>query len=455
MESIDSGDPFSIGFYFTYSSLISSFSLAYLASIFTIIFLLLASALVSGAEAAFFNLSPDHLQQLRQSRNRSERLVSALLEVPRLLLATLLIMNIVIKLGIITVAAYLVWLLTGNTSVSSGQLAVLVFSLTFLIVFFGEVLPKVYSAQHNVATARRTAPLFQLALVLLRPLSWLMVSLSRLIERRISNRIYYTSPEGLQKSIDAVIGRETSAEEQVLLKGIVNFGNVTVRQVMRSRVDILALEKSLSLPELIENINQWGYSRIPVYQETIDRIEGILYIKDLLPYLDAEPSFDWQKLVRPPFFVPESKKINVLLRDFQEMHVHMAIVVDEYGGTSGLLTLEDIIEEIVGDINDEFDEEEDAVYSQVGDNTFIFEGKALLHDFCRVMAMPPDLFDPVKGDSESVGGLMLELFSRIPRAGEEIAYDRFKFVVESADNKKIKRVKVYVVDVEETVKKSD
>jgi putative hemolysin len=452
LESVDTGDPFSFGAYLSSLDLISSFSLGYLASILTLILLLFASALVSGAEAAFFSLSPDTLHQLRQSQDRSERLIPTLLQTPRRLQATLLVMNTIINLGIITVAAYLAMQLLDT--VSSGLLVALTLVITFAIVFFGEVLPKVYAVPHNQAAARHTASFFQVSQRLFRPLSWLMIALSRLIEKRFNNRTYYTSAEGLQQSIDSVMKEEASSEEQVLLKGIVTFGSVSVTQVMRSRVDITALDNTTPLPEVIGNIRQWGYSRIPVYHETIDKIEGILYIKDLLPYLEAAPTFDWPKLVRPPFFVPESKKISDLLRDFQEMHVHMAIVVDEYGGTSGLITLEDIIEEIVGDISDEFDADEDVVYSQIDENTFIFEGKTLLHDFCRIMGMPTDVFDPVRGESESVGGLMLAIFSRIPRAGEEAAFDRFRFVIESADNKKIKRVKVHVVHLEENIRKT-
>ncbi|CAN5815461.1 gliding motility-associated protein GldE [soil metagenome] len=452
MESIDPGDPLSLGSFLFYANLLSSFSLGFLASVFTIALFLLASALVSGAEAAFFSLSEDHLQLLRQSDRRSERLVVTLLQAPRRLLATLLALNTIINLGIITVAAHAAWLLA--SPLSTLHLVVLTLAITLAIVFFGEVLPKVYAIPHNRALARSTARFFRTAQLILRPLSWLLLSLSRFIEGRFDNRTFYTSAEGLQQSIDIAINEESSVEEQVLLQGIVNFSSVSVTQVMRSRLDISALEDTTPLPEVIANIQGWGFSRIPVYHESIDKIEGILYIKDLLPYLDASPSFEWPKLVRPPYFVPESKKLNDLLRDFQELRVHMAIVVDEYGGTSGLVTLADIIEEIVGDLSDEVDEEEDVVYSQVDENTFIFEGKTLLHDFCRTIAVPTDAFDPVRGESESVGGLMLELFSRIPRAGEEVAYDRFKFVIESADNKKIKRVKVHLVHLEENVRKT-
>ena len=215
---------------------------------------------------------------------------------------------------------------------------------------------------------------------------------------------------------------------------------------MRSRVDVIAFSRETGFTELLRLINQEGYSRIPVYGETIDQIEGILYIKDLLPHLDASPDFHWQQLLRPPYFVPEGKKIDDLLREFQERHVHMAIVVDEYGGTAGLLTFEDIIEEIVGEINDEFDEEEREEYAQLDENTYIFEGQTPLHEFARVTGMPTEILDQVRKSNESVGGLMLEMFEKIPQEGEEIELDPCRFVIEAADNKRVKRVKVYVDD---------
>jgi putative hemolysin len=452
LENIDPGDPHSIGSFINSLNLFSHFSLGYLASTITITILLLVSALLSGAEVAFFSLSKEHVQRYRQSNSRAEKLIFDLLQHPRRLLATILIMNTMVNLAIISVSGYLAWILL--EPISSLQVILLTLLIASGIIFFGEVLPKVYAMPHNQDFALYTAPFFQASGSIFRPLSWLMLTLTRLIEGRLHQRTFYTSPEGLQQSIDMVINQESSAEEQVLLKGIVSFSSVSVTEIMRSRLDITALDASTPLPDVIDNIREWGYSRIPVYHESIDKIEGILYIKDLLPHLEAGPSFAWPKLVRPPFFVPESKMINDLLRDFQELRVHMAIVVDEYGGTSGLVTLEDIIEEIVGDISDEFDVDEDVVYSQIDENTFIFEGKTLLHDFCRIMSITSDIFDPVKGESESVGGLMLELFSRIPRTGEQIAFDRFKFVIDSADNKKIKRVKVHVVHFEENIRKN-
>jgi CBS domain containing-hemolysin-like protein len=219
---------------------------------------------------------------------------------------------------------------------------------------------------------------------------------------------------------------------------------------MRSRVDITAFNQELSLPELLSFINQEGYSRIPVYTGTIDKITGILYIKDLLPHLEATPDFAWQTLIRPPYFVPESKMINDLLREFQEMHVHMAIVVDEYGGTAGLLTFEDIIEEIVGEINDEFDEEEPIEYEQLDQNTYIFEAQTSLNEFCKVTGMPAEVLESVRKNNESVGGLMLELFAKIPQDGEEVMLDSYRFTIDAADSTKVKRVKVYVGDANET-----
>ena len=247
----------------------------------------------------------------------------------------------------------------------------------------------------------------------------------------------------LEHALEIATDEHTSEEEKEILKGIVNFGSLSVKQVMRSRMDISAFDIETDYITLIREIDNLSFSRIPVYRETIDKIEGILYVKDLLPHLDKGNNYKWQNLLRSGFFVPESKKIDALLRDFQEKRVHMAIVVDEYGGTSGLITLEDIIEEIVGEINDEFDDD-DVAYNKLDDHTYIFEGKTSLNDFCKIISEEPVLFEEVKGESESLGGLLLELHSKLPRVGDKINYDKFVFTIVSVDSKRIKRVRVYI-----------
>ncbi|GEO02971.1 hypothetical protein AAE02nite_06350 [Adhaeribacter aerolatus] len=441
MEPTDAGDPPS---YFTYlvSAFFSPLSLDLVLAATGIIFLLLLSALVSGAEAAFFSLSEAELATCRQHPRRSYKRILDLLQHPRRLLTTMLVIDNIINVALVMIIINLAMRLNGSYLGFSTVLTIAVV-LTIAISFFGEVLPKIRATQNRLTTACRMAGFLHWADMLLTPISGLLLGLSNLIEQNTKSRPPSERLDELQNAIDATLTTE-NREEKEILKGIVNFSTTTVKQVMHSRVDVIAFDSSTSYADLLPLINQWGYSRVPVYTETIDKIEGILYIKDLLQHLDAGPDFAWQALLRPPYFVPESKKIDDLLREFQEMHVHMAIVVDEYGGTAGLLTFEDIVEEIVGEIKDEFDEEEEVEYAQIDENTFIFEGQTSLNEFCKVTGIEPEVLESVRKNNESVGGLMLELFSKIPQEGEEIELDVCKFVIQSADNKRVKQVKVYV-----------
>jgi putative hemolysin len=445
LENIDAGDPPS---YYSYlvSALLSPFNVELVVSIAGIIFLLLLSALVSGAEAAFFSLSTSELEECRHRPQRSYQQIADLLQQPRRLLTTLLVMDNLINIGLVIIAVNLVSRFSGNSSLDFITILVLSLSLTIAIAFFGEVLPKIRARHNRLTTALRMAGVVRAAGILFAPLVSLLLSLSHVIERKARNKPGSAALTELQSAIEASLTPESSPGEKEILQGIVNFSSITAKQIMRSRVDVIAFSRDTGFGDLLGLINREGYSRIPVYADTIDQIEGILYIKDLLPYLDAGPEFNWQELLRPPYFVPEGKKIDDLLREFQDMHVHMAIVVDEYGGTAGLLTFEDIIEEIVGEINDEFDEEESQEYAQVDENTYIFEGQTSLHELTRVTGIPSEVLDQVRKSNESVGGLMLELFAKIPQDGEEIELDRYRFVIEAADSKRVKRVKVYVDD---------
>ncbi|HAA10743.1 MAG TPA: gliding motility-associated protein GldE [Cytophagales bacterium] len=406
-----------------------------------LLILLVASALVSGSEVAFFSLRKDELES--QPNQPSVSRVQWLLKKPQRLLATILILNNFINVAIVTLSTFLTWSITGAESASGWAAVILVFATTFAIVFFGEVVPKVFATQYNLRFAKFMSQPLMFANQLFRPLSWILMSLSRIIEKRIERKGYEISVNELQQAVELTAEGEASEEEKDILKGIVNFGTITVKQIMRSRMDIVAFDVELNFHELMDKVNKNSYSRIPVFEETIDHLEGILYIKDLLPHLDHQEDFKWQTLLRPTYFVPENKKIDSLLRDFQEKRVHMAIVVDEYGGTSGLITLEDIIEEIVGEINDEFDEE-DIAYNRLDENTFVFEGKTSLNDFTKVVNIDPTTFDEVKGDSESLGGLLLELNSTLPRSGEKITYERFVFTVVAVDPKRIKKIRVFI-----------
>ncbi|TPE45606.1 gliding motility-associated protein GldE [Pontibacter mangrovi] len=411
---------------------------------------MLLSALTSGAEAAFFSLSEQELERCKSSKRHAEQRVYELLQNPRQLLTTILILNNGINVAIITLFAYVAWQLFGTATLPAGAMALCMLLGTFFIVFFGEVLPKVYVQKQRLPLACRMTGVLDKLKLLVRPLSWLLIFINEHIERKYIIRGYNHTIEELHHSLDvALINADTSPEERKILRGVVNFGAISVKQIMRPRMDIIAFNTAMTLPELMPEIVKWGYSRVPVYSESTDQIEGILYVKDLLPHLSKGADFKWQQLVRPPFFVPENKRIADLFQDFKDKHVHMAIVVNEYGSTIGLLTLEDIVEEIVGEINDEFDDDDDIIYSQLDENTFIFDGKTSLHDFCKITEVPFDIFDEVKGENETVAGLMLVLFSKIPRVGDTTQHGRFHFTIESADTKRVKRVKINVASKKE------
>lgn len=391
------------------------------------------------------------MQHCRQSPKRAEQLVPVLLENPRRLLTTLRVLDTIINISVILAGLHLFWHAVAMPTLPAEALWGLTLFFTFMIAFFGEVLPKVYANQKNLTTARRMAGLVYTGQKILAPVISLLLGITQAVEIRHRSRPSTQIIEELQQAIDEASPADTTHEEKEILKGIVNFGSLTVKQIMQSRMNIAAFDSTQKLNELLALIDQWGYSRVPVYTGSIDQITGILYVKDLLPHLNAPPDFTWQHLIRPPYFVPEIKKLDELLKDFQERHVHMAIVVDEYGGTAGLVTFEDVIEEVVGEIKDEFDEEEEIAYSQLDSNTYIFEGKTSIADFCKIIGAPPDAFDAVKGAHESVGGLMIELFAKIPAGGEDTEYDTFKFVIEDADSKHVKWVKVHVGEKKENV----
>ena len=405
--------------------------------------LLILSALVSGSEVAFFSLSKNQINTFRNSNAKGEKRIYQLIKNPQKLLATILIFNNFINVGIVTLATFVTWRIFGTTTLTGIVIISLTFITTFAIVFFGEIIPKVYANSNNVAFAGMTSRLMKVAESLFSPLSWLLLSFSKVVEKRIERKNYDISKEEIHKALEITADGEATEEEKEILKGIVNFGTLSVKQVMKSRLEITAFDTDLGFHDLMDKINKCGFSRIPVFRETIDKIEGILYIKDLLPYLDRDENFKWQPLLRPGYFVPENKKIDSLLKDFQEKRVHISIVVDEYGGTSGLITLEDIIEEIVGEIRDEFDVDEIA-YNKLDENTYVFEGRTSLNDFCKIIGKDPSLFDEVKGESESLAGLILELSSKIPRVGEKIEFGDLVFTVVAVDNRRIKRIRIFV-----------
>ncbi len=403
-----------------------------------LLFLLVFSAIISGSEVAFFSLSQTEIKKYAKEKNK--RLTNAvnLLKSPDKLLANILIVNNLINVAIITLSAYFTWSSFGK---SAYVFFILTFVVTAVIIFCGEIIPKVYAGKNKKLFIKTSSLVLIPSNVIFKPLILMLIKISQAFKNN-KRELLESSKEELNKAMSLTIDKSTSKEEKDILKGIINFGSIKVKEIMKSRVDIVAFEIDESFEKISELINKSGYSRIPVFKETIDNIEGVLYVKDLLPHLN-DKNFDWTKKIRPAFFVPENKNIDVLFKDFQEKRVHLSLVIDEYGGVSGLVTLEDIIEEIVGDIKDEFDFEEDFYYKKIDSNTFLFDGKTSLNDLCKVLNIHKDFFDASKGESESLGGLILELNSKIPSVGDKIKFDNFIFTIMSVDNKRIKRVRVF------------
>lgn len=417
----------------------------YLINGVVVLVLLVFSGLVSGSEVAFFSFSHDEIKDFNKSTHASEKRISALLHHPKRLLATILILNNLINIFIVTISTFATWQIVGEEGKQGVTIVILTSVITVLIIFFGEIIPKVYANHNGTSFAKHTSGLLMTSYRLFKPISWFLMTVTGLIEKRMEKKGYSLSVEEINQALEISVDKENvSEEEKGILKGIVNFGTISVKQVMKSRMDITAFDIETDFHELMNQINKNGYSRIPIFQETIDKIEGILYIKDLLPHIENEEDFKWQELLRPAYFVPESKKIDDLFKDFQEKQVHIAVVIDEYGGTSGLITMEDVIEEIVGEINDEFDDDSDVAYNKLDNQTFIFEGKTSLNDFCKITGTDTSQFDEVKGESESLGGLLLEINANLPNAGEKIRFAQFLFTVVAVDQRRIKRLRVYI-----------
>lgn len=404
--------------------------------------LLVCSAAMSASEVALFSLSPTQLRDVQERGGTSGQRVMDLLAKPRRLLATILIANNFVNVAIIILSTVAVADLVHLDRLPAYMVfAIQVIAVTFLLLLIGEVIPKVYATSQPVRVAQfMSGPLITMRW-LFRPISEALVRSTTFIEKRYRKRTGQNiSVDSLGHALDLTQDASTSDEEQRILRGIVKFGNFEVRQVMRPRTEMIAFDKEIDFKALLAAIVESGFSRVPIYEETPDRMIGVLYIKDVLPHLDRT-EFDWHTLLRDPYFVPESKKLDDLLKEFQSEKVHLAVVVDEYGGTSGIVTLEDVIEEIVGDITDEYDDE-NLFYSKLDDHTWVFEGKTALPDVYRVMDIDGEVFEAHKGDSGTLGGFVLELTGRIPKKGERVEFRNFTFVVEGSDNKRVRRVKV-------------
>jgi len=408
-----------------------------------VIVLLVCSALISGTEVAFFSLQVKSLEDTHDTTSDlALQRVIALLKKPKRLLATILVANNFINIAIVLVFAVLSDSFLGEIENPVLVLFIEVGIITSLILIFGEILPKVYANRNALAFSKRMSlAISVLDRYLLFWITYPMSKITSLLEKRLGDQKNQFSVDKLSQALELTGDHETTSDEQRILEGIVNFGNTDTREVMCPRMDMFALSDELSFEEILPNILEQGFSRIPVFQEKKDNIKGILYTKDLLPNLD-NPKFVWQHVLKPPIYVPENKKLDDLLKEFQQKKIHMAIVVDEYGGTSGLITLEDIMEEIVGDISDEFDEES-LSYSKLDESTYIFEAKISLKDFFKVIHLEEtELFESVKGDSETLAGLLLEIAKRFPKKGQKIRFEGYEFTVEDIDQMRIKQVKV-------------
>ena len=405
--------------------------------------LLYVSGFASGSEIAFFSLSPSDLAEIEEENHPADKHVKELREDSERTLATILITNNFVNVTIIMLCNYVFASLVQFKALWMEFLCITVL-LTFLLLLFGEIMPKIYSRQNPLKFCRRCVSFVMAMRRLFWPLESLLIQSGALAEKVVQKENLVLSVDDLEQALE-LTDKEDIKEEQQILKGIIRFGDETAKEVMTSRQDIVDLDIRSSYTEVLQCVVENNYSRIPVYQDNTDNIRGVLYIKDLLPHLSKPANFRWQSLIRPPYFVPETKKIDDLLREFQENKVHIAIVVDEFGGTSGLVTLEDILEEIVGEINDEFDEEE-RNYSKLNYNTYIFEGKTLLSDFCKIINVPDDEFADVEGDADSLAGLLLELKGDFPSMHEMIEYSRYTFEVLAVEGRRISRIKVVIQD---------
>ena len=405
--------------------------------------LLFCSALISGAEVAFFSLTKTDIEKGIEDGIRQLKIVSTLLDRPKKLLATILIANNFINIAIVILFAYLGNFIFSEMSSIILKFVIEVVIVTFLILLFGEILPKIYATRNHVKFATFMAYPLKVLDIIFSPLSLPMRSITLAIHNKLGREKSNLSVDQLSQALELTSEADTTMEEQKILQGIVSFGNTDTKQVMRPRIDIFALNEEMKYEEIIPEIIKNGFSRIPVYKDNIDTIVGVLYVKDLLPYLENK-QFKWTSILREPFFVPENKKLDDLMNEFQEKKVHLAVVVDEYGGTSGIVSLEDIIEEIVGEISDEFDDE-DLVYSKLDSKNYVFEGKTPLKDFYRVLKLEDDsIFEEHKGEAETIAGFVLEISQGFPKPDSKIIFDNYVFVIESIDKKRLKRIKVTI-----------
>ncbi len=465
---MDLPSPLSEQIYFSMFLLQGTSSIGYLYALGII--LLMLSALVSASEVAFFSLDSNDIRQLEEDKSASSKSILYLKHKPRYLLATILITNNLVNIGIVLCADEILKQVLGDQRLLSMGLwlsemifmnyfepVVLgnalnflftVVGVTYLLLLFGEATPKIYATYHKLTIAHLMSTPLTILVYIFKPISTVLVKLSTGLEERLADTgsHHFTTKEDIDAAIELTVTDTENAEQEAdILKGIVNFGDTSAKQIMHPRTDIVAVDISATHKELMKLVRDSGYSRIPVFRDDFDIIEGILYVKDLLPYLDEQDDFKWQELIRRNvLFVPESKKIDELLREFQTKKLHMAVIVDEYGGTAGIATLEDIMEEVVGDIKDEFDEDNDIEFVKITDHHFIFEGKSLLKDVCRITGLTSSIFDEHRGDADSLAGLFLEVVGHIPRVDQEIEIDQVTLKVVASNKKRIEKISLMI-----------
>ncbi|HUX95193.1 MAG TPA: gliding motility-associated protein GldE [Bacteroidales bacterium] len=409
------------------------------------ILLLIGSALVSGSEVAFFSLRPEDIEKLKSDKSKKAKSALTLYSNPEKLLSTILVANNTINIAIVLLAAFLSTRLFDFSDRPVLGFIINIVVITFTLLFFGEVIPKVYSSRAHMKVVLLMAVPISVIEKLVKPVTSLLILSSSFVKKRTNTQRKNISMDDISDALD--LASEDIDEDEKILKGIVNFGNINVSAIMCPRIDVTALDIKSGFDKVVPVIVESGFSRIPVFSDSFDSVKGILYAKDVLPFTNNPAIFKWQSLLRPPYYVPETKKINDLLKEFQTKKIHLAIVIDEYGGTSGIVTLEDILEEIVGEITDESDEDE-IMYRTIDETTFIFEGKVLLNDFCKIINIEEDFFETFRGEAETLAGLILEVTGEIPQKGLSVVLQNFKFSIESADRRRIKEIRVEIINEE-------
>ncbi len=416
-----------------------------------ILVMIFCSAVMSATEIAYFSLSNVEVDSLRESEDAADNRVGKLLDNSRYLLSTILISNNLVNIGVVVTSYYVTKRMFNFQDFAFGTFLLPGYAIefiwnvlivTFFLVLFGEATPKVYATHNKVKIARAMSGFLNILVKVMQPVNFLLVGGTQSIEKRLKRHNAEIDIEEINKAIEITVEKKESKQDAKLLKGIVHFGNIMVKQVMRPRTDVISLDYDFNFNELMAFVRENGYSRYPVFKENPDNVVGVLNIKDLIEHLNQDESFGWQSMVREPFFVPETKKIDDLLREIQQNRKHLAVVVDEYGGTCGIITLEDIVEEVVGDITDEFDEATETGFRKIDDKNFLFDGKTPLTDACRLMEIELDTFEEIKGESESLAGLILEIAGRIPKNGEELRMNNYKFAIISVLNNRIEKVKI-------------